>query len=100
MYTDGGARGNPGPAAIGVLARGTENRHQAVTQELVDNSMVPVDGVDHPTKQGVQIRHHFGRSFLRRKSAEISDIQEHDANRPHFAAQVHCLLEQLVRNLR
>ena len=87
-------------AALGVLDGSAEDRHESVAEELVHDSLVFVDDVDHEVEHRVQIGHHGLRPLAGRVAAEVANIQKHHADVAQFAAELDRLMEQLFGDLR
>ena len=80
-------------ATLGVFDGSSEDRHEAVTEKLVHDSLVFIDDVDHEVEQGIQIRHYGLRPLPGRVAAEVANIQKHHADVAQFAAEIDRLMK-------
>ena len=87
-------------AALDVVDRSPEDRHESVAEKLVHDSVVFVDDVDHEVEQRIQIGHHRLRPFAGGVAAEVANVQKHHADVAQFAAEFHGLMQQLLGDLR
>ena len=79
-----------------IVDRRAEDGEQSVAQKLVHNAIVPVDGVDQDFKNSVEALDDLGRRSAARRRGEAADVDEHDANPPHFAELGRADPEQLL----
>ena len=72
-------------ASRGIVDWRAENGEQAVAQKLVHDPVVPIDDVDQDLENGVEAGDDLGRRARARGGCERADVDEHDADPPHFA---------------
>jgi hypothetical protein len=68
-----------------ILDRCPEDGEQAVAQELVHYAIVRIDDIDQDLENGVDAGDNLGRRAPARCFCEVTNVNEHDADPPHFA---------------
>jgi hypothetical protein len=77
----------------------SENRHEPVSEELVNDPLISIDAVDHELEERVQVVHNFCRVRFLRERGEVPDVQEHQADVPHLAVPLDVLGQEPVDDL-
>lgn len=79
--------------------RSPEQRHQAVTDDLIHDPALALDGVEHQGVVVVEQLDGVGRSERLRETREATDVREHDGGVHVLAAQRESARQQLLGHL-